>query len=219
MKYYIVGEDLFTTRNYGNWILGEQVTNLKDADLVIFTGGEDVTPALYNEPIGKRTLCNYYRDKYERSFFKQAKSLKKKLLGICRGSQFLCVMSGGKLVQHQLNKYHYHWMLTTENKRVVTSSTHHQAQHPWNLKPDEFRVLAWTINISPFHLNGREKEIINGKVEEDKEIEVAFYPKTQALCIQGHPEMMFPDMNSDKDIKDGIIYFRDLVDKLMNDKL
>ena len=47
MKVYIVGR----SRSYASWISGEfeLVQNIKEANLAIFTGGEDVSPELYGD--------------------------------------------------------------------------------------------------------------------------------------------------------------------------
>ena len=42
-KIYVVGYG----RSYANWMQGEIVPDMKDADLVLFTGGEDISSELY----------------------------------------------------------------------------------------------------------------------------------------------------------------------------
>src|SRR5690606_26079714 len=70
-----------------------------DIDIALFTGGEDVDPSLYGQNVGNNTFINVKRDSQEKSLYHilHPKTLK---LGICRGSQFLTVMSGGSLIQH-----------------------------------------------------------------------------------------------------------------------
>ena len=46
-----------------------EVNSIKNADVVMFTGGEDVSPALYDEPIGVKTGCHPARDNIEKKFF------------------------------------------------------------------------------------------------------------------------------------------------------
>lgn len=69
-------------------------------DGFLFTGGQDVTPALYGEealPVcGER--CPQ-RDAMERLLFRAAAERDKPILGICRGLQFINVMLGGTLYQ------------------------------------------------------------------------------------------------------------------------
>ena len=78
--------------HYANWILPL-------ADLVMFTGGSDVTPMYYGHNKEPYTSINTERDIEEFDIFSQASALNKKCIGICRGAQFLCVASGGKLIQ------------------------------------------------------------------------------------------------------------------------
>jgi gamma-glutamyl-gamma-aminobutyrate hydrolase PuuD len=55
----------------------------KNIDLVVFTGGEDVSPDYYNEEKGIHTHNNTKRDEYEYDIFEKYKYVPK--LGICRG--------------------------------------------------------------------------------------------------------------------------------------
>lgn len=214
-KIYIVGG----SDHYANWMGGKIVDKMEDADLVVFTGGEDVTPSLYNRPANTKTFSYYNRDMYELGEFKKAHKLNKHCIGICRGAQFLCVMAGGILVQHQANPLHIHNIRTHDNKEIFVTSTHHQAQYPWGLDNNKYRILGWTVGISNFHLGGDDEEMVNDIVEGDKEVEIAFYPEIKSLCIQAHPEMLFHKMNMHEDITYSITYCRDLLNKHMENQL
>ena len=213
-KIYVVGGDV----GYANWMEGEIVRFLPDADLVVFTGGEDVTPLLYKESDHPKTYYNTHRDISEMKHFNAAAMLGKKLVGICRGAQFLCVMAGGKLVQDQEVQPRYHPMSTHDDQeRITVSSTHHQAQYPWGLPPQEFKLLGFTQRLSGWHENGNEKEIVNDITPGSAEVEVCYYPKINALGIQPHPEYYFN--SQDLELKRSIAYFQDLLNKHMENKL
>lgn len=82
MKIYVVGGDT----KYVNFVDNtEIVDNLKDAQLVVFTGGEDVTPSLYGCETLPATFCNIQRDKIETDIFNKIDPKKQVCLGICRG--------------------------------------------------------------------------------------------------------------------------------------
>src|SRR5574344_1685246 len=90
---------------YTSWI---ENVNLVDsplkADIVFFTGGEDVSPSLYGEKAHRTTFANKKRDIVEMEVFNLIKDNSDILkLGVCRGSQFLTVMNGAKLVQNVNN--------------------------------------------------------------------------------------------------------------------
>lgn len=206
-KIYIVGK----AKHYASWMQGELTSSLQDANLVVFTGGEDVTPNLYGEKKNEHTHNNPARDEYEIGIFKKAKELGKHIIGICRGSQFTCVMSGGRLVQHQLNPHYIHEIKTSDGSEILITSTHHQAMFPYGLPKEDYKVLGWTEGISPFHQNGEGKEI---STEPFKEVEICHFPKTRVLGIQGHPE----SMNVDKNPKT-FEYLRAILDAHLNDKL
>lgn len=184
IKVFIVGNNT----GYANWIMGEIVSDIKDCDLVLFTGGEDVDPSFYGEEKHPETYSNITRDKREKTFFELALKLNKKMLGICRGAQFLAVMSGAKLIQHQENPLSVHNIMTYDDHIIPITSTHHQAQFPWNLPFGSYKLLAWTRGISKFHLDGNSKELYPNY---GKECEIVYYKDTDVLCIQGHPENMY----------------------------
>ena len=64
-------------------------------DGILFTGGQDVAPALYGqEPLPLCGECHEGRDKLEQALFKAAFQADLPIFGICRGMQFINVMMG-----------------------------------------------------------------------------------------------------------------------------
>jgi len=55
------------------------------ADLVCFTGGEDVTPSFYGDSQHKYTGCNPARDEKEALVFNRCVERGTPMVGICRG--------------------------------------------------------------------------------------------------------------------------------------
>ena len=224
LKLYVVGGSSGEALSHAGWLHADLVPTIEQADLVLFRGGDDVNPALYGEPRHPSTQTpNLARDKFEVAEFKVALHLKKPLIGICRGSQFLCVMAGGKLVQDQSGQGSVHrvhvWNKPSLADRqiagsieIVVSSTHHQAQYPWDLPSAEFRILGWTYGLSEYHDDGKGRELV--LIDEPgiskREVEIAYYRRINALGIQSHPEYDFDTSDS---------YMRGLVDLLMTGKL
>ena len=162
------------------------VKNPKDIDLVLFTGGEDVNPAHYNENIGKHTHINSNRDKKEIDTFYRFKG-KSFLLGICRGNQLLTILSGGKLIQHVEGHCRDHSMVLNNSLKYNITSSHHQMIYPFDLNEKDYELIAYSEYFqSNTYLNGdnEEIELSNNFLEP----EIVYYKKTNALCIQGHPE-------------------------------
>ena len=183
-----------------------EVNNIKKADVVMFTGGSDVSPMLYREPLGRNTYSDYARDEREVRYFNYAHIMEKPMLGICRGSQFLTVMAGGKLIQDVTDHGVTHEIVTTEgyerraNEPLYISSTHHQMMHPYNLDEKDYHVIAYARHRSKHYLDGWNRAIPHCGIEP----EVVWYPKIKALCIQGHPEIM--DQESE-----GVLFCQQLV--------
>ena len=160
--------------------------------LVVFTGGHDVSPEMYGEEVGTYTHASAHRDAYESKMFEIALKNKIPMVGICRGSQFLCVKAGGKLCQDINNHGQFHQIVTNEGKTLTCNSSHHQMQLP----PESAVPLAWASprlsfdrrTGKPHYLNGDDKQI-----EVKEEYEVVYYPNINAIGIQYHPEWVQAD--------------------------
>lgn len=123
-------------------------------DLLIFTGGADVSPTFYgsNRP---NPNVNLKRDHRERDVFQLAaarRSPVNKVLGVCRGMQFLNVMMGGTLVHDIYENYgvehpNVHaldWHVNTVFSPYLTrvNSMHHQAIYSVGEYKNYFRLAV-----------------------------------------------------------------------------
>jgi GMP synthase-like glutamine amidotransferase len=176
-----------------------------DLDLIIFTGGADVSPSYYNDNKSKYTMNDIVRDKIEFRVASKYPNIFK--LGICRGAQLLTVVSNGILIQHT-NGHHTPHDISIRQEFVFNStsqlvsnyydedsstfqlpmtSTHHQMMYPYNLNKDEYDLIAWsTYFLSDIYLNGSNEDfnLKTGFLEP----EIVYYKTSNSLCIQGHPE-------------------------------
>lgn len=181
----------------------ELTMNPGQAEVVLFTGGEDINPELYGEKNVHSGWVNPERDNYEVNAFKIFKREKIPMIGICRGAQLLTALNGGKLYQH-VNGHaigRRHEILTDDGRRYPMTSLHHQMMRP----AGEYKIIAWTGNLSNVYLTGDDGD---HNVEPEREIdpEIVWYPGIRALCIQGHPEMMETDCPTND-------YVRELAEK------
>ena len=199
MKVFVVGG----ATNYANFLEEASLVNrVEDADVVLFTGGEDVDPSLYGCEKDRYTHSNKKRDLAEKKIFESVKPTQL-CLGICRGSQFLCVMNGGILVQHCWNHaIGYTHEISDGDTLYQITSTHHQMQYPYNLNGVDYDVLFTTEQR-------RSHEYVGEKIDQDTiikngEPEIVLYHKEgfpKCLAVQGHPEMI-PDSPVAKMISD-----------------
>ena len=211
LNVYVVGNN----KNYANFLTCEfqLVSKISDSDIVLFTGGEDVNPSFYEDNVGSKTVYNSNRDKEEYQEFQMAVRFKKLIIGICRGSQFLTVMSGGSLIQHVSNHAGGQHAITIigENRNINITSTHHQMMYPFKMNRNHFTIIAKAASkISKTFLSGNDREM---KLPLDfVECEIVYYNKTNCLCIQGHPEYM--DHESD-----AVVFINVLVEELLEDNV
>lgn len=162
------------------------VNDPDDADIICFTGGSDVSAHMYHDKAHPYTASNAYRDAKEERLFLDSRAQDKPCIGICRGAQFLNVMSGGRMYQHVEKHIGAHYITDHETGEVVyVSSTHHQM-----IMPGPGAQVVATSN-----LKGK-REWYDGEVARrdtaDEDYEVVFYPDTKSLCFQPHPEFTDP---------------------------
>lgn len=166
---FIVGGDALIETMYKN--RGFNVVNsLNNVDLVQFTGGADVTPALYMEQ-NTDSHCDPRRDLYEVGVHNWARANCIPMTGICRGGQFLNVMCGGKMLQHIVGDRHcrgdHEARDTLTDEVFQVTSTHHQMMIP--------------------HENGQ--VILRGNIAGHfEDVEAVFYDDERVFCFQPHPE-------------------------------
>lgn len=106
--------------------MGYTLVNLpEEADIIVFTGGEDINPELYCQKKCEYTYFSPSRDEFEVSLYNEFPN--KLFVGICRGAQLLSALKGGDIVQH-INSVHkgYHPVMY-KNEKVMVNSLHHQA--------------------------------------------------------------------------------------------
>lgn len=185
-KIYVVGNQ----HNYADFINDHTlVDNIDEADIVIFTGGEDVDPSLYGCKKHKTTYSNLNRDLAEKEIFEKIRP-DQLVVSICRGAQFICIMNGGKLIQnvtnHALRGTHMIYEQLT-NKYYEITSTHHQMQFPFDIPEKYWSCLFYTAKTRSSKYEG------DGIREPLYEPEIVLYNKPnmpKCLAIQGHPEYM-----------------------------
>ena len=156
---------------------------------VLFGGGEDITSAIYGVERHETSQAGHVlskRDEKEIEIFNLAQKVGAKSLGICRGAQLLCALSGGKLVQNVTGHTRNHTILTKDKERYTTSSVHHQMMYPFELK-DKYQMIAWSEDkLSKYY--DMSPEVTLDKLEIEPEI--IYFDETKSLAIQGHPEFM-----------------------------
>ncbi len=203
--------------------LGEIVTDANaflseehpdDYSLILFTGGEDVTPSLYGEtsPDGLCFNCEQ-RDAYETKIYKHALENGIRMTGICRGIQFLNVMAGGKMYHHvDRHTGTKHPMQTLKQGLILVNSLHHQMVIP----PEEGIIIGGAQERRSAQYIG------DGDLKTESpelEAEAVILPHIDAAGVQYHPEMMSKDSEGYKwfhELAKDLIeteHFTDIIDK------
>lgn len=158
----------------------EVVIQPHKADIIVFTGGEDINPAIYCQTPTPYTYFSSSRDRYEISLYNTYRD--KLFVGICRGAQLLSALKGGELVQHINSPHLSRHPVKYGEETVLVNSLHHQA----------------IISNSAMKVIMAEELPIIGVIHpenSDKEEEGMFYcvdmfTQENAFGVQFHPELM-----------------------------
>lgn len=135
-------------------------------DLVCFTGGADISPSLYGEE-NISSHCDPIRDQIEVEIYEEFAGLVP-MVGICRGGQLLNVMNGGTMIQHidghSMGKYPVDFY--ADQNTHLLHEDHHQGMVP----------------------NTDTNYLVLGVDQRDGNYEILYYPESDCLCFQAHPE-------------------------------
>lgn len=186
MKVFIVQPN----RQYDSMFL-EQGWDIVDAafqaDLVQFTGGSDVTPSFYGQGVHPCTQYNTERDRHEARVYRYCRDNGIPMAGICRGAQFLNVMSGGSLKQHvdgHANGSQHIMIDVSSGEMFSVTSTHHQMMIPG----EEAEILAVASESTFYEVY--DDGVIRYPSDRGDDLEAVWYNRTQCLCYQPHPEFL-----------------------------
>ena len=170
-----------------------KANSIEEADVVVFIGGSDINPSLYDQRNVASGGINTVRDDLEVTAYKTARALNKVCFGICRGAQFLHAMNGGKLWQDVNNHGgRDHFIVDIdEDVRVLATSLHHQMLQP----NGKIEVIAVTEEKVATHFRDDSTDVTLGKSPESAllEIEAGAYSDTKCFFVQGHPEIGSPE--------------------------
>ncbi len=175
-------------------------------DGFVFTGGQDVGPHLYGHE--KIPQCCYQaplRDNQELYMLRRLRALDKPVLGICRGIQTMNAAFGGTLYQD----------LPTQHPSNVV----HSQKKPYDLPHHQVTIVRDT---ALFRLIGKEHLSVNSMHHqaiwevapdftvsaraEDGIVEAIELPGARFLLgVQWHPEHMWQDYQSGRDIWRGFV--------------
>lgn len=172
-----------------------RVNDLEMADIIVLPGGADINPKLYGHPPDKSTFWNDNLDSAHKLLVEFATENERAIVAICRGMQLLTALAGGYLIQDMVHPS-VHLVKTVDGEEFYTNSYHHQMAFPFEMKNDDYELLGWTEEKSPYHIV-KNSEVIHDYPDNSlddegkfKEPEIIFYNKLNALCMQFHPEWM-----------------------------
>lgn len=164
----------------------------QECDGILFTGGNDISPSLYEEEIASACgeLCPR-RDELEYALLSEALNRDVPLLGICRGAQFINAALGGSLYQD----------IPSQMSAAVSHSMKSPYDRYWHkvsLMPDtplSTMLKTTTLSVNSYHHQGIRElsfQLCPMAYAPDGLVE-AFYhsSKTFTWGVQWHPEFLW----------------------------
>lgn len=185
---------------------------LRNLDLVIFSGGDDLNPRLWNEePSPELSYMSQERDAFELKLMEAAVKLNKAILGICRGAQLLNVFFGGSLYQNIFTEAGAN--IAHKQKAQFNEASHSVQISDRSITSTIFGKEVWVNShhhmgikklAENFVCTGKSKDNIP-ELFESKDME-----KQLMMGVQWHPEMMY---KSSKEMRDFFHLFFERVRK------
>ena len=170
---------------------------VRELDLVVFTGGEDIEPARYGKE--KSKLCektNPQRDEFDFALMSACLAENKPMVGICRGSQLMNVFFGGTLYQDIPSEYKIPAGAQPCLHRLYPyyGGATNPPLHEITIEPGS--RLAGVIGTSPLKVNSHHHQGVNDLAPgfkitaraTDGFVEVFEHSSYPAIGIQFHPE-------------------------------
>lgn len=164
---------------------------LDEVDGVVLTGGGDIHSKFYSEqPIRELGPINEERDLFDKKVIEKCLEKNIKMLGICRGCQFINILLGGTLYQ---DIYKQKGDVCGHNPDYFTIRRD-ILYHDINIKEDTllYKLVGKNkLGVNSFHHQAI-KDIADKlevcAISEDDVIEAAESKDGNILCIQWHPE-------------------------------
>ena len=181
------------------------VTKPEEFKLILFSGGSDVNPLLYGHESPEK-LCWYSdtRDTLDTKISTIAIKNNIKMVGICRGLQFLNVIGGGTLLHH-INNHEggiHSFVSPRMSYQIYVNSLHHQMVIPHK---DSFIIGSTKKPVATMYFGNHDQLVEDQDIID---IEALYIPHINACGVQYHPEMM--DRNTP-----GFEFFHKLVDEFL----
>lgn len=164
---------------------------LDELDGVLISGGNDISPLLYQERISYAGKLSFERDEQDFAIIQHAVEKKIPIFGICRGLQALNVYFGGTLHQDLAQKgFLPHSMdnIASRNQPTHTVQLSENSLLRKTLKKEQLWVNSY--HHSAIHQTAAAFEI--SAVSEDGIVEgIELVGDSFIAAVQWHPEMMF----------------------------
>jgi len=165
-------------------------------DGFLFTGGQDVDPQMYGQPL--YTFCNEIyppRDTMETLLLNAVIRLDKPIFGVCRGLQFINAILGGSLYQDIVEQMNHKHPILHDQKWNYENSIHNVIIEKDSLLYDIIGTKELRVN-SMHHqgIDSLSPKLTATARSEDGLIEaVEINELTFGLAVQWHPQFLWKE--------------------------
>jgi putative glutamine amidotransferase len=167
---------------------------LESLDGILFTGGNDIDPALWGADRHPATEIDAARDASEVMLMRAALDLDLPILGICRGMQVMAVVSGGSLHQHLPDLIGHERHRAASGTDPLAADASAFGRHDVVVRPGSYAhaLLGAHLTVNSFHHQSVDDPgtfTAVGWCPDDRVVEIIEDPaRSFALGVQWHPE-------------------------------
>ena len=194
--------------------MNELMDLLTKENFLVLPGGSDINPRIYGKDNYASHVSSYSIRTDEEHIDRYYKALAqgRPVFGICRGMQLASALNGLTLIQ-DMDHPHTHEITVrnpndlSDEKEVLVNSLHHQLVWTENKLDDKkFKVYGY-CSLSDEHLYQKDEDVVC-----TVEPEIIYFPDTNTMGVQFHPEMMYKKY--DKGYDEIISYLVNLIKTL-----
>jgi putative glutamine amidotransferase len=167
---------------------------LESLDGILFSGGNDIDPALWGAELHPETEIDAARDASELMLMKAVLDVDLPILGICRGMQVMAVAAGGSLHQHLPDVVGHERHRASPGTDPLAADASAFGRHEVVTKPGSQAraLLGARLTVNSFHHQAVDDPgtfTPTGWCPDDRVIEIMEDPRRSfALGVQWHPE-------------------------------
>ncbi len=218
MLYHIVGHSHSVVRFFTE--MHFELSSAQKADVLVFTGGGDISPKLYNEKAITNVTQNSLSERDIKETAIYYRYPEKGKIGICRGAQLLFVLNGGTLWQNVDKHTISHPIFLKDGQTYEITSTHHQMMRDNPNPQNPYKIRGWAFKSTLYSSENAARSYPRTLyLKTPRDLEIVWFEKTRSYCFQPHPEISLFKHSQDPEINTGMLFIEEIEELFNKEKI